>query len=113
MANHLGFRRVDRAIAADRLAIYLELLDDVIAIRVTAARFAKLDTATQPAARLVGEVQRKRAFIVPLRPTCRCVTSPSDVPHGRCGRRLTLENNIPRIVPFGDDANEFLALHHH
>src|SRR5215470_9590886 len=34
-----------------------------------------------------------------------------DVPHGRCGRRLTLENNIPRIVPFGDDANEFLAFH--
>src|SRR6266850_7415562 len=36
-----------------------------------------------------------------------------DVPHGRCGRRLTLENNIPRIVPFGDDANEFVAFHHY
>src|SRR5258708_16270219 len=35
-----------------------------------------------------------------------------DVPHGRCGRRLTLENNIPRIMPFGDDANEFVAFHH-
>src|ERR1700676_5402295 len=29
-----------------------------------------------------------------------------DVPNGRCGRRLALEDNIPRIVPFGDDANE-------
>jgi hypothetical protein len=36
-----------------------------------------------------------------------------DVPHGRCGRRLTLENNIPRIVPFVNDANEFLAFHYY
>src|SRR5258708_14174647 len=36
-----------------------------------------------------------------------------DVPHGRCGRRFTLENNIPRIVPFGDDANELVAFHHY
>jgi len=40
---------------------------------------------------------------------CNDEVSLHDVPHGRCGRRLTLENNIPRIVPFGDDANEFLA----
>src|SRR6202158_5647994 len=36
-----------------------------------------------------------------------------DVPHGRCGRRFTLENNIPRIVPFGDDANQLVAFHHY
>src|ERR1039457_861845 len=36
-----------------------------------------------------------------------------DVPHGRCGRRFTLENNIPRIVPFGDNANELVAFHHY
>jgi hypothetical protein len=48
--------------AADRLAICLELFDDIIAIRVTAARFAKLDTATQPAARLVGEVLEKEGI---------------------------------------------------
>src|SRR5260370_26315786 len=36
-----------------------------------------------------------------------------DVPHGRCGRRFTLENNIPRIVPFGDDADELVAFHHY
>jgi hypothetical protein len=36
-----------------------------------------------------------------------------DVPHERCGRCLALEDNIPPIVPFGDDANEFLALHHY
>jgi hypothetical protein len=30
-ASHLGLHRVDRAIAADRLTIRLELLDDVIA----------------------------------------------------------------------------------
>src|ERR1700682_4592410 len=35
-----------------------------------------------------------------------------DGPHGRCGRLLALEDNIPRIVPFGDDANEFLTFHH-
>ena len=61
-ANHLGLGRVDRAIAADRLAVCLELLDDVIAIRVTAARFARLDTATEPAARLVGEVLEKEGI---------------------------------------------------
>src|SRR6266852_3702021 len=36
-----------------------------------------------------------------------------DVPHGRCGRHFTLENNIPRIVPFGDNANELVAFHHY
>jgi hypothetical protein len=36
-----------------------------------------------------------------------------DVPHGRCGRRLALENNIPRIVSFSEDANEFVAFHHY
>jgi hypothetical protein len=61
-ANHLGLRRIDDAIAADRLAICLELLDDVIAIRVTTARLAKLDPATQPAARLVGEVLEKEGI---------------------------------------------------
>src|SRR6267154_1365261 len=35
-----------------------------------------------------------------------------DVPHGRCWRRLAFEDNIPRIVPFGDDTNEFLTFHH-
>jgi hypothetical protein len=54
-AKHLGPGRVDRAIAADWLAIYPELLDDVVAMRVIAAQFAKLGMATEPAARLVGD----------------------------------------------------------
>src|ERR1019366_694549 len=36
-----------------------------------------------------------------------------DVPHRRCGRRFTLENNIPRIMPFGDDANDLVAFHNY
>jgi hypothetical protein len=36
-----------------------------------------------------------------------------DVPHGRFGRRFALENNIARIVPFGDDANDLVAFHHY
>ena len=35
-----------------------------------------------------------------------------DVPHGRCGRCFALENDIPRVVSFGDDANELVAIHH-
>ena len=26
--------------------------------------------------------------------------------------RFALENNIPRVVPFGDNANELVAIHH-
>src|ERR1700748_2268460 len=52
------------------------------------------------------------AFVNGLSWLCNDDVSFHDVPHGRRGRRLTLENNIPRIVPFGDDANEFLAFHH-
>jgi len=33
-----------------------------------------------------------------------------DVSHGHCGRCFALENNIPRVVPFGDDANELGAI---
>src|ERR1700744_6048149 len=35
-----------------------------------------------------------------------------DVPYRRRRRGLAPENNISRIVPFGDDADEFLAVHH-
>src|SRR5260370_10285916 len=52
-------------------------------------------------------------FVNGLFRLCNDDVSFHDVPHGRCGRRFTLENNVPRIVPFGDDANQFVAFHHH
>src|SRR5258708_7801143 len=51
-------------------------------------------------------------FVNGLFRLCNDDVSFHDVPHGRCGRRFTLENNVPRIVPFGDDANQFVAFHH-
>jgi hypothetical protein len=49
-------RFVDHPVAADRLAVRIDLAHDIIAIGVPAARLAVLDSAAQAAARLVDKV---------------------------------------------------------
>src|ERR1700761_1509193 len=52
------------------------------------------------------------AFVNGLSRLCNDDVSFHDVSYGRRRRRLAPENNVPRVVPFGDDADEFLAVHH-
>ena len=40
-------------------------------------------------------------------------TSPATPVRDIMERHVVIENNITRIVPFGDDANEFVAFHNH
>ena len=49
-------RRVDLALAADRLAVGVELLHHLVAVAEAAAGLARLDPAAQAAPGLVGEV---------------------------------------------------------
>src|SRR3974390_211973 len=35
-----------------------------------------------------------------------------DLPHRHCWRGFALKNDIPGVVSFGDDTNEFVAIHH-
>ena len=51
-----GLRRVDAAIAADRLPTVADCPDDVVAVAVAAGRLSLLDPAAQAAPRLVRQV---------------------------------------------------------
>src|SRR6185503_3708042 len=76
-AHDLGLGRVDAALAAHRLARGVVALHHIIAVAEAAAGLARLDAAAHAAPGLVREVLEEEAFMVPLRPTCRCVISPS------------------------------------
>lgn len=79
--DDLGFGLVDVPLAGDRLPIGADRSYDIVAEAQPATSFALFDTATLATPRFVREVRqenRKTAFIVPLRPTCSDVTSPSD-----------------------------------
>ena len=59
-AHDLGLSFVDRAIAADRFAVSVQLLHHVIAVGVAAARLARLDPAALPAPGLVGQILQEQ-----------------------------------------------------
>ncbi|HVT26633.1 MAG TPA: hypothetical protein VHE81_01310 [Lacipirellulaceae bacterium] len=55
-ADDLGLSHIDRAVAADRLSIRGELLDDIVAVGIATSRLAQLHAAALTAACLVGQV---------------------------------------------------------
>jgi hypothetical protein len=65
-ADDGGLRLVDRPIAADWLAIRCKLFHHVITEAEPATGLAILDTAAQPAARLIGKVFQKEGVHRPL-----------------------------------------------
>jgi len=54
--HDIGLGLVDLPIAPDRLALVVELLDDLVAVAEPAARLAVLDAPAQAAMRLGGKV---------------------------------------------------------
>ncbi|REF68255.1 hypothetical protein BDD41_3287 [Paracoccus versutus] len=67
-AHHLGLRCVDRAVAAARLAIAVELLDHVVAVGIAAAGLAGLDPAALAAPGLVGQILQEQRVHRALQP---------------------------------------------
>src|SRR3546814_9007724 len=65
-ANDHGLALVDRALAADQLAVAVNAIGDVIAKAEPAAGLAFLDAAPQAAAGLVGEVLQEQGVHRPL-----------------------------------------------
>ncbi|KRW98001.1 hypothetical protein AQY21_00450 [Paracoccus sp. MKU1] len=67
-ADDGGLRFVDRAVAADRLAMGIEALHHVVAVGVAAAGLAVLDPAAQAPAGLVGQVLDEQRIHRALQP---------------------------------------------
>ena len=67
-ADDGGLRFVDRAVAADRFAVGVELLDHVVAVGIAAARLAVLHPAAQAPAGLVGQVLQEQRVHRALQP---------------------------------------------
>jgi hypothetical protein len=104
---------IDPALTADRLAVGVDLLDDVVAVAVAAAGFAGLDPTAQTTPGLVGEVlevERSHGALEPDVQLVHLVFGQGDDPDAQEGHALVDTRDVLLVAGHAIQASATMML---